>query len=292
MLQVMEKEGEYRLTLQENGRDTEYDVSLHVCDNPACRCTEIEMILSPAMVGGEPEGQKQARLVSIDVMGKKLSNPGQRKNLKLDRDFAKAVFEQLEEEDFQFLQTRFLAAKNLQTEKADPEEIEVFFEYDKIEEDGLLTGYNDILPYADHLVVTMDEEECLVLDQYCLRNGCACSNVLLSLFVMDQSETAGARALGDYFVDYRKKIWWSPDDSRIGRGDTDLKKVRHSIEEQLPSIYSVMKERHTRLTKMYRHSCEKQGVWHREQAQAAKVGRNEPCPCGSGKKYKRCCLGK
>ena len=23
---------------------------------------------------------------------------------------------------------------------------------------------------------------------------------------------------------------------------------------------------------------------------AAKVGRNEPCPCGSGKKYKQCCL--
>jgi SEC-C motif-containing protein len=24
----------------------------------------------------------------------------------------------------------------------------------------------------------------------------------------------------------------------------------------------------------------------------AKVGRNDPCPCGSGKKYKHCCLGK
>jgi HEAT repeat protein len=24
----------------------------------------------------------------------------------------------------------------------------------------------------------------------------------------------------------------------------------------------------------------------------AKVGRNDPCPCGSGKKYKKCCLGK
>jgi len=23
-----------------------------------------------------------------------------------------------------------------------------------------------------------------------------------------------------------------------------------------------------------------------------KVGRNEPCPCGSGKKYKHCCMGK
>jgi uncharacterized protein len=22
------------------------------------------------------------------------------------------------------------------------------------------------------------------------------------------------------------------------------------------------------------------------------AGRNDPCPCGSGKKYKRCCMGK
>ena len=27
-------------------------------------------------------------------------------------------------------------------------------------------------------------------------------------------------------------------------------------------------------------------------AAGPKVGRNEPCPCGSGKKYKQCCLGK
>jgi hypothetical protein len=25
-------------------------------------------------------------------------------------------------------------------------------------------------------------------------------------------------------------------------------------------------------------------------ASAPKIGRNEPCPCGSGKKYKKCCL--
>jgi uncharacterized protein YecA (UPF0149 family) len=24
---------------------------------------------------------------------------------------------------------------------------------------------------------------------------------------------------------------------------------------------------------------------------AAKVGRNDPCPCGSGKMYKKCCAG-
>jgi uncharacterized protein YecA (UPF0149 family) len=26
-----------------------------------------------------------------------------------------------------------------------------------------------------------------------------------------------------------------------------------------------------------------------ERSRATKVGRNDPCPCGSGKKYKRCC---
>jgi len=24
----------------------------------------------------------------------------------------------------------------------------------------------------------------------------------------------------------------------------------------------------------------------------SEIGRNDPCPCGSGKKYKKCCLGR
>ena len=30
------------------------------------------------------------------------------------------------------------------------------------------------------------------------------------------------------------------------------------------------------------------GHGHADPSGAAKVGRNDPCPCGSGKKYKRC----
>jgi len=32
--------------------------------------------------------------------------------------------------------------------------------------------------------------------------------------------------------------------------------------------------------------------WIEPLAKAVKVGRNDPCPCGSGRKYKKCCLGK
>lgn len=28
---------------------------------------------------------------------------------------------------------------------------------------------------------------------------------------------------------------------------------------------------------------------NREPVRSSKVGRNEPCPCGSGRKYKKCC---
>jgi uncharacterized protein len=31
------------------------------------------------------------------------------------------------------------------------------------------------------------------------------------------------------------------------------------------------------------------GTTGREPAESTKIGRNEPCPCGSGKKYKKCC---
>jgi preprotein translocase subunit SecA len=39
-------------------------------------------------------------------------------------------------------------------------------------------------------------------------------------------------------------------------------------------------ERRDELTRSYRQSK----IVHRE-----KIGRNDPCPCGSGKKYKNCC---
>ncbi|WP_422931288.1 SEC-C metal-binding domain-containing protein [Singulisphaera sp. PoT] len=34
------------------------------------------------------------------------------------------------------------------------------------------------------------------------------------------------------------------------------------------------------------------GVTIRRHAESSPVGRNDPCPCGSGKKYKKCCMGR
>lgn len=51
---------------------------------------------------------------------------------------------------------------------------------------------------------------------------------------------------------------------KVGITDDDLRRVLAEIQDEKP-----------------------EQVINREK----KVGRNEPCPCGSGKKYKRCCGG-
>jgi preprotein translocase subunit SecA len=51
-----------------------------------------------------------------------------------------------------------------------------------------------------------------------------------------------------------------------------------------------IKEQHQRLSQVTReHRGEGEGGGTSTVRKGPKVGRNDPCPCGSGKKYKKCC---
>ncbi len=41
----------------------------------------------------------------------------------------------------------------------------------------------------------------------------------------------------------------------------------------------------------HHHAGCQHGKQHVPMTQKVKIGRNDPCLCGSGKKYKKCCLG-
>ena len=70
-----------------------------------------------------------------------------------------------------------------------------------------------------------------------------------------------------------------------------LKTVRIAIVGQVPNIYKQLCERHIKLKAIYAH-CKKRDYSPKVALQLPKVGRNDPCPCGSGKKHKKCCLQK
>lgn len=109
------------------------------------------MTLTPVVIDREDGQRLPVRFVSIDVVRKILGDKGEVKKRGPARDFAKVLLKQLDEEDFQFLHNHYLAAKKQQTDKARPNEIEAFFEHDRIEEHGLLTAYNDFSPMRINL---------------------------------------------------------------------------------------------------------------------------------------------
>jgi uncharacterized protein YecA (UPF0149 family) len=45
------------------------------------------------------------------------------------------------------------------------------------------------------------------------------------------------------------------------------------------------------LDKLAKRASRSRGTWE-PVTPADAVGRNDPCPCGSGRKYKKCCLNK
>jgi uncharacterized protein len=73
---------------------------------------------------------------------------------------------------------------------------------------------------------------------------------------------------------------------QIGRGESTLPKEQiDDITAKAPNLIP----HYIETLNAWRISQQVGGQFRTEAPNFGKVGRNEPCPCGSGKKYKRCC---
>jgi preprotein translocase subunit SecA len=74
-------------------------------------------------------------------------------------------------------------------------------------------------------------------------------------------------------------------------------KVRLAADEQVSNVYQVSNTVHEQLTgydHLAQEMADQQAAAEPKKVEtivrdSPKVGRNDPCPCGSGKKYKKCC---
>ncbi|MHC4563454.1 MAG: SEC-C metal-binding domain-containing protein [Planctomycetota bacterium] len=74
-------------------------------------------------------------------------------------------------------------------------------------------------------------------------------------------------------------------------------RVRVAPDEQMSSVYEISATAHEEMTAYDTVRADAAGMQQAAERQAVetirrdipKVGRNDPCPCGSGKKYKKCC---
>lgn len=271
-----------------NGNVAEkYDCSFFACDNPLCSCGTLTIKFAPAQNDSLLKHQLISHTIELDIVERKLIFKDKKNVSKEDLAFAELVLSQLGEDDFQLLYKQHFGYKNKITENASLETIDADFDYNEVEKNGLMSAYNDVLPYGDQLHILIDEKECVVLDQYCLLPKCPCSDVTLSLMTIDKAGKSSDE-LCSVEVNYKKKQW------RILEGltfDVSPKTIQNATEEQVPDFYKRLLKRHLKLKGIYAH-CKKKHFASKTPLELPKVGRNEPCPCGSGKKYKKCCMRK
>ena len=71
--------------------------------------------------------------------------------------------------------------------------------------------------------------------------------------------------------------------------DIDLEKLYYNMVGARAEWLYTLEEWETLITPERRKELYKESKLSTTVVKPAKVGRNEPCPCGSGKKYKQCC---
>lgn len=259
-----------------------YECTLICCGNPVCVCGTVHLNFSL------PEHEDEDNpippyQVDIDVVEKKLGYKDIKKVSNENLKFAKLLLSSMDDADFLLLWKLYFAHKNEKTEKAPIDSIEALFDFQQVENDGLMYAYTDVLPYGDQLFVRMKDQTCLIFDQYCLLPKCSCTDTTLSFFSEEAIDKEGEE-LFSVALNYKKKQWGAV---KKHAASADVESVRSAIEEQIPDIYKRLLKRHIKLKGIYAH-CKKRHF--SQQLQLPKVGRNDPCPCGSGKKYKKCCL--
>jgi hypothetical protein len=263
-----------------------YGVEFGFCPNPICQCG----IISMSVFGDKSERSERSVPsfeFSVDLIEKALDTSGEAVS-KYNRNFGKAFVHYLTDEDWGVLADVHYAYKHQLLEETPDEELDTQFPIDEIEHSGTMVGFHEILPYAEYQMLEIEGRDFLLDEQYCVKPACNCSEVAVSL--LDASGKQAGSVLHDFpvlFLDYKTAKW------RIeNTGGEDAKLLSRVAKQLNTGEYPLIFERHhNRLKSLYRLYKKRHHVSTTPIQANRKVGRNDPCPCGSGKKYKRCCLG-
>lgn len=145
---------------------------------------------------------------------------------------------------------------------------------------GDLVGWYEAHP-SDRPDVYLDDDGAFIAeDLFCVKPTCTCDEAVVAF---TPANTAGAQDVGSIRL-------------RISTLDVVERRVEANDAALLDRLWLAFSARHRRLTARLSER-NKQLVelasdhLHRGAPvrSTPRAGRNEPCPCGSGKKYKRCC---
>jgi hypothetical protein len=176
-----------------------------------------------------------------------------------------------------------------------------------------MVGYREIFPWAEHIGFEHEEDRWFVDDQYCVRPGCTCTETGLGFFRVNPALARSPEPLHCLvflFLDYQTGKTRLKE-AQPGSGPPD--RLVQALRAAHPDLAETLRHRHAQLKRLGLRLLPKQkprarrpqasSLWANglevdapaatvpaaTVSPALSVGRNDPCPCGSGKKYKKCC---
>ena len=267
----------------------DFDCVADTCRNPACRCQTVTIAFRARVVGvpSQPVPAPE-RTVGVDIGARTIDGTFRKDAAQSDMAFAETLLAAMGPADFDILGELHFMIKRHETEHAKPTEIQAQFDFDEIERSSMMQTYNDILPFAETIQVVVDGIEYVVLDQYCVKPRCGCTDAHLNLLPI-KAEGGTLETTSSVNVNYDAKTWERVEDEPL---PCDVATFRRLMESTTPDLYTKLHARHKKLCAIYVHARKRERPVVASSLSQQSVGRNEPCPCGSGKKFKKCCMGK
>jgi hypothetical protein len=250
-----------------------------VCQNPTCDCKHVTL----KCFTETPEAGPTAPLsLEMDLERLQIANFAELKANPLTQALATAVAHEFGQEEWDQLRRIYWGLKQYWTEHSDLEQVEVRFPADA--STGAMVAYSDVFPFAKRIEFSYEQENWMVDDQYCCNPRCLCQEAVLSFLRLDEKMGKGLLQ-PTLSVSYRypggEAIRLEPEaDPRYSEQTLleSLKKARTDLDSLLARRQSLL-----------RRLCGLTLKKHTVDSPKSKIGRNDPCPCGSGKKWKKCC---
>jgi hypothetical protein len=162
--------------------------------------------------------------------------------------------------------------------------------------------YAEVFPSRGSFEFQLDSDEWVADDMYCLDPECNCGEVFLSFIPPSEDDpTEDMPEEPTAFYDYGSASF---DASNEPAGQPAPATLVGALRQAHPDLDLRLEQRHRELKSLYRDAVQNKSDAPSPDAssetpedlkpptpirKSVRVGRNEPCPCGSGKKYKKCC---
>ena len=200
----------------------------------------------------------------------------------------------MEEKNEEYLNASFREFAELMSVQTKPEKRTAYFSKKKdIQkfvnsfEIGELIFYAEVFGTEKLFRMQVGDINYIVFDSYCIVPDCDCTETRLS-FTKETEESMTDENFSFVFNYVNNEF-----KKGINISESEMEEIAKEFTNDMRKI---LKQRHEELKEKLKplmiERIEKLNRKNLFMGPKIKIGRNSPCPCGSGKKYKKCCIDK